>query len=103
MSLWPSRCAVPYSLPSERTPTRARISRPTVTAPKTAPTRTESRRFLRRFTGVLTLGKSANTYDRRGRGGVEGSFRLPSWPVEHVLRRRSVGAPAARSTLLTIL
>src|SRR3954447_3840019 len=34
---------------------------------------------------------------------VELGFRLPSWPVEDVLRRRSVGAPAARSTLLTIL
>src|SRR3954466_11234319 len=34
---------------------------------------------------------------------VEFGFRLPSWPVEDVLRRRSVGAPAARSTLLTIL
>src|SRR3954454_7055376 len=34
---------------------------------------------------------------------VELGFRLPSWPVEDVLRRRSVGAPAARSTLLTVL
>ena len=49
MSLWPSRSAVSYSLPSERTPNKARINRPAATAPKTAPRRTESRRFLKKF------------------------------------------------------